>query len=145
MTRDQFLALAGQLYDAQTGGGGTGDGRAPKYDTAIHVGQGKVVYASECSLKELNYYLKRAEKPPSDPKYLESNEKRAKALRYFVAYRQASPTEQWRGERNRTTVLATIPSDRPEQYDKDAPTQSAAPSGSGDIDDIPFMRKGTEE
>lgn len=138
MTRDEFLTLAGQLYDAQFGGGGAA--KAPKYDTALNRGQGKVSYASECSLKELLYQKGRYDKPPSDPKYAESNAKKSKALGYWISYRQASPSEQWRGERNRTTVTAAAPSDKPLLYDKDAPTHVEPPSngaGQGD-DDIPF-------
>lgn len=143
MTREQFLVLAGQLYDAQTGGGaGSGDGRAPKYDTGIPAGAGKVIYASECSLRELTYQLGRAQKPPSDPKYLESNQKRAKALSYFVAYRQSNPTEQWRGERNRVAVLAAAPLDKPVVYDRDAAPEPVPSSGASDDDDIPFARVG---
>jgi hypothetical protein len=137
MTREQFLALAGQLYDAQFGSG-SGSGKAPRFDTAIPAGAGRVVFASECSLKELQYQLGRAQKPPSDPKYKDSNDRRAKALGYFISYRQANPTEQWRGERNRVTVLAAVPSDKPQSYDRDAPPVEAPPSAPLDDDDIPF-------
>lgn len=139
MTKEQFLALAAQLYDAQAGGSaGSGDGRSPRYDTSIPAGVGKVVYASECSLRELQYQLARAQKPPSDPKWQESNDKRARALSYFVAYRQANPTEQWRGERNKTTVVAALPADKPTVYDRDATPTPAPIAGAADMDDIPF-------
>lgn len=137
MTREQVMQLAGQLYDAMQGGGSGGSGRAPKFDTVLPSGQGRVTYASECSLKELQYQLQRAQKPPKDEKYRESNEKRAKRLGYWVSYRQSNPTEQWRGERNRVVVLAATPSDRPESYERDAPPEPA-PSAPIDDDDIPF-------
>lgn len=139
MTREQFIALAGQLYDAQFAG--NGGGRPPKYDTAISRAQGKVQYASECSLKELLYQKERFDKPPSDPKYLESNQKRSKQLGFWIAYRQTNPTDIWRGERNRQTVTAKPPSDRPEQYDREQTFAGnpapASEAGAGD-DDIPF-------
>jgi hypothetical protein len=143
VTREQVMQLAGRIYDEMQGvGGGTGDGRAPKYDTALPAGSGLVVYASECSAKELQYQITRASKPPSDPKYAESNAKRVKSLGYWLSYRQASPSECWTGERNRRTVTAAAPSDRPEKYPRDAQTGSAPAATpdtfSGDESDIPF-------
>lgn len=140
MNKEAFLQLAGRLYDEMQGGAGTGDGRAPKYDQSLPAGAGKVVYASECSLKELQYQKQRADKPPSDPKWAESNAKRSKALGYWLAYRSASPDAIWTGERNRQTVTALPPSDRPTSYDRNAPAApetQAAPS-SFDDSDIPF-------
>ena len=139
MTKEQFLSLAAQLYDAQFGSGSGSGGRAPRFDTALPAGAGRVVWASECSLRELQYQLARAQKPPSDPKYKEANERRAKALGYFISYRQTSPLEQWRGERNRVTVLAAVPSDKPETYDRDAkPEPAPSAAGATDDSDIPF-------
>lgn len=148
MTKDAFLQLAGQLFDAMSGGGGTGDGRAPKWDTALPAGQGVVIYASECSLKELTYQQNKANKPPSDPKWAEANQKRAKALGYWISYRQAKPTECWTGDRNRRTVTAAPPSDRPEKHQREAmpsrleesfaDTGSLEPGYTSHADDIPF-------
>lgn len=135
MTRDEFLAAAGQLYDAMHAG--TGGGKPPKFDTPLPRGNNKVSWASECSVKELRYWKERFDKPPSDPKYVESNQKRSRAIGLWLSYRQSNPTEQWRGERNRQTVTAAAPSDRPEQYDKDA-APAPAPPASGDDSDIPF-------
>lgn len=145
MTREQFLALAGQLYDAQNGGGGgTGDGRAPQWDTQLPAGPGEVIYASECSAKELQYQISKANKPPKDPKWLEANQKRARALGYWLAYRQGNPSVCWSGSRNRVSVTAAAPSDRPAKYQKPAYSNDAAPEpepvggGSFDDSDIPF-------
>lgn len=144
MTRDQFLQLAGQLYDAQSGGGGSGSAKAPKYDTSLPAGSGQVIYASECSLKELQYQLGRAQKPPKDPKWQEANDKRAKALGYWISYRQSSPLECWTGERNRRTVTAPAPLDKPKTHDREAtsrepePQEPPAQPGADDMDDIPF-------
>lgn len=148
MTREQVMQLAGRIYDEmQGGGGGTGDGRAPKYDTALPAGSGLVVYASECSLKELQYQKSRADKPPSDPKYADSNAKRSKALGYFIAYRQSAPGECWTGLRNSEVVTAAPPSDRPDKVQRVTSRRSgedpdyapgAAQSSPADDDDIPF-------
>jgi hypothetical protein len=117
VTRDQFLSLAGQLFDAQNGGGSPrGNGTAPKFDTALPAGSGEVVYASECSLKELRYQLSRADKPPKEPKYAEANKKRSRALGYWVTYRESNPDDRWTGERNREQVTAALPDDRPAKH-----------------------------
>lgn len=126
ISREQFMAAAGVFYDmiANGGGapsaGGTGDGRSPKFDTAIHRKGGMIQWASECSLKELSYWREQAGRPPSDPKYAEKNAKQAKSLDYWIAYRRAEPNATWTGERNRATVTAKPPSDKPAQYQKDA-------------------------
>lgn len=145
MTREQFLVLAGQLWDAQQRGAsqpsGTGDGRSPKWDTALPAGTGMVTYASECSLKELLYQKKRADEPPSKVEYAEANLKRSKSLGYWVAYRQANPSERWQGERNKALVVALAPLDKPAKYPRNAPAAAApaVPTPSFDEDnDIPF-------
>jgi hypothetical protein len=140
---EQLLAIYERLEQRAVTPPGSGSGKAPKFDTVINRGQGKVQFASECSLKELLYWKAQSDKPPKDPKYTESNQKRSRALGYWISYRQASPDEQWRGERNRTTITAAAPSDKPLLYDKDAPTHVEPPSngaGGGD-DDIPFARR----
>jgi hypothetical protein len=141
MTREQVMQLAGKLWDAMQGSApaGTGDGRAPKWDTLLPAGAGQIVWASECSAKELQYQIAKASKP-GDPKWAEANAKRVKALGYWLSYRQSSPTECWTGERNRKTVAAKPPSDRPEKYPREAAPveQSFASDAAADTDDIPF-------
>lgn len=156
ITRDQFVAAmtaaAGAFYDVLAGGGasksggGTGDGRPPKYDTSIARRGGLVQYASETALKDLIFWRERAEEPPRDPKYAASNAKQAKALGYWISYRQATPDARWRGERNRVTVTAKAPSDEPELYARDDVQTDDDNGGPGDSfkdppdddDDIPF-------
>lgn len=140
MTREQFLALAGQLYDAHAGGGSTtSSGTPPRFDTALPAGQGLVIYASECSAKELRYQLGRSEKPPAPGKeqYAEQNQKRAKAIRYWLEWREANPGAVWTGERNRRTVTALPPADKPQQHAREA-RQEAPPSDAASVDDLPF-------
>jgi hypothetical protein len=155
MTRAEFLALTvpeqlATIWDlvqrgqsASPSGSSAdalGDGRAPKYDRSIARKDGMVQYASECSAKELQYWITQAKKPPKDPKYAEKNQKQATALGYFLAYRLANPTEQWNGERNKFQVTAAPPSDKPAQYPRDAAAGAAEPTEPtpGFDDDIPF-------
>lgn len=133
MTREQFLAAAAAFYDMLQSGAtsgstsnGAGNGSAPKFDTRIARKGGMVQWASECSLKELTYWRDIAAKPPSDPKYAESNAKQAKALEYWMGYRRAEPGATWTGERNRVVVTAKPPSDKPQQYPRDAAPEPAA-------------------
>ena len=122
-----------------------GDGRAPKFDTSIIRKGGMVQFASETDLAGLMFWKGRADEPPSDPKYAESNAKQSKALSYWIAYRQAEPNAVWSGERNRQPVTARPPSGKPETYPRGEP-QAVAPmepaAGQGDsfdeTDDIPF-------
>lgn len=118
------------ISGAPTGGPqGKGDGRAPKYDWSIHRKGGMVQYASETDLDGLIFWRNKSAEPPSDPKYAESNEKAVTALDYFIAYRRANPSEQWRGERNRESVVAAAPSAKPATYPKGMPTSAlGAPS-----------------
>jgi hypothetical protein len=150
MTRESFLALAGALYDAHMAGGaaqpssGTGGGNAPKYDTTISRKNGMVQYASECSVRELTYWKQNAERPPSDPKYADANAKQAKALGYWIAWREQNPSATWAGERNKVTVTAASPSDKPALYPRgeragEPKTETPPLDGGGfDDDDIPF-------
>jgi hypothetical protein len=147
MTRAQFLALAGKLYDAQAGGGApsSGGGRPPKFDTSISRKGGLVQYASETDLAGLMFWRDRALEPPRDPKYAEKNAKEAKALGYWVVYRESEPSACWTGERNRVQVTAAPPSDKPDLYERGAPAPAAfAPTPvnddgeANDDDQIPF-------
>lgn len=115
-------------------------GDAPKWDRSIPRKDGMVQWASECSAKELRYWIDQANKPPRDPKYAEANQKQAKALGYFLSWRLANPDALWTGERNKVQVTAAAPSDKPQQYPKgvvaSAPT-TPTPRFTDD-DDIPF-------
>jgi hypothetical protein len=159
LTRDQFItavsAAAGAFYDViasggrpASSGGGSGSGNAPKFDTSIARKGGMVQYASETDLEGLIFWKARAEEPPSDPKYEESNAKQAKALGYWIAYRQANPDAIWRGERNRVLITAKAPTNKPELYVRGEVQRDDAPTGGGadesyrdppdEDDDIPF-------
>lgn len=156
MKREEFVALSGtdkliaiwdllqQIQAAPAAGSSAdaiGDGRPPKYDQSITRKGGTVQYASECSAKELQFWITQKKKP-GDPQYAEKNAQQVKALGYWLAYRLAHPTEQWEGLRNKINVIAEPPSDKPKQYARTAPTgRSAAPAEptpSFDDDEIPF-------
>ncbi len=151
INRAQFIQLAGQLFDALDTGVASavsavfGDGRAPKFDTAISRKGGLVQWASETDLDGIRYWRRRADEPPSDPKYAESNAKQSKALSYWIAYRQAEPNATWSGERNRQSVTAKPPNAKPETYARDASPGTAAtatttptPTNFEEEDEIPF-------
>ena len=139
-TAEQLLAIYEVVSADKQPTAPSGNGTPPKFDTMINRGQGKVTWASECSLKELLYQKERADTPPRDPKYLESNQKQSKRLSYWVSFRQSNPTDVWSGERNRVSVTAMPPTDKPALYDKDAPPpdRSFSNDAGGGDDDIPF-------
>jgi hypothetical protein len=84
----------------------------PKYDTRCRT-KGGTVYASECDLGQLQYYFDRASRG-TDPKYAEKNAKEAKALGFFIAWREQNPMALWSGERYmQGVVTAAAPTARP--------------------------------
>lgn len=103
---------------------------APKFDTRIRV-KGGYIWASETSLESLRFWHGRA-KSGGDPKYKEKNEKDAKALSFFIIWREWFPVERWTGERNRQQVTADPPSGkstvREWEAKSDAPRATTATS-----------------
>ena len=159
MTRDEWISLPPALalrvlWDALPAGAlaileqtpAPQVPRAPKYDTEIYRKDG-VTYASEYDAEGLRYWRDRA-KQSTDPKYAESDAKKAKALDFWIEYRAYFPNAPWTGERNRQTVTADTPSPKPRihprQARRDAPRDDAPPPDFGDDatsvtgDDIPF-------
>lgn len=90
--------------------------RAPKYDTRIRR-KGGFMWAGDCDKSTLIYWLGRARQPASDAKYAEKNAKEAKALSYFLEWREWFPSERWSGERNRQQVTGDAPSSKPRVYE----------------------------
>ena len=151
ITREQFTAAAGAFYDLLASGSApprssstSGDGRAPKFDTSIARKGGRVQFASETDLAGLIFWKGRADEPPTDPKYVESNAKQSKALSYWIAYREANPDGAWTGERHRVTITARPPCAKPDTYERgevQTPAQGGGPEASytdADDGDIPF-------
>ncbi len=117
--------------------------RPPKYDTPIFRSTG-VTYASEYDAEGLRYWRDRS-REGGDPKYAEANEKRAKALGYWIEYRAFFPHAPWTGERNHQTVSAAAPSSKPREYPREqrgsaGPAKEAKPLPGLDDDnsEIPF-------
>lgn len=127
--------------------------RPPRFDSAIYRREG-VTFASEYDLDGLRYWHKRSADGESDPQYGEKNAKQAKALSYWIAYREQQPDAIWTGERNRQPTTAKAPQSKPEVYPRDArpaPSPAASSGGGGGSyadadyggdtpdDDIPFL------
>jgi hypothetical protein len=109
----------------------------PKYDTVLYRSDG-VQYASECDAGQLRYYLMRSEESAAKGgEWAEKDEKRAKALRFFLDWRLAHPGVAWSGERNRERVTAEPPSSRPKTYPRNAPQGFQEPKRAQSFDDAP--------
>lgn len=124
--------------------------RPPRFDSAIYRRDG-VMYASETDLDGLRFWHKRAaESAANGGQYAEKDEKQAKALAYWIAFREQNPSAIWTGERNREQVTARAPMAKPEVYQRTGAPRAAAPAatggggfsdadyGSDDDSDIPF-------
>lgn len=107
---------------------------APKFDTRIARKGGMVQWASETDLEGLRFWKQRADQPASDPKYAEKNAKQAKALEYWIAYREVDPMTPWMGERDRAQVAAKPPSSKPTTYPRDAAPATAPRTPAPDFD-----------
>ena len=121
---------------------------SPKYDSAIYRREG-VTYASEYDAEGLRFWQRRAaDSAAGGGQYAEQDAKQAKALGFWIAWREQNPGAVWSGERNREQVTAAAPSAKPTVYPRNGgATKPAAPSGGGysdadygadDDSDIPF-------
>ncbi len=157
MTKEEFAALPPGLalqavYDALPSLRTATAPRVPyppKFDGRMSR-KGQYCWMSEMTLEDLRYWHERNLASAAEGgQYAEKNHKTAKALGYWVEWRSAFPTEQWRGERNHRTVTANAPSRDPELYDweergveqpaKRAGFDDDAGGGFGpDDDSIPF-------
>lgn len=101
--------------------------KPPKFDQMIFR-NGGVMYASECDMEGLRFWHKRSVDGFGDPKYGESNKKRADSLSRWIAYREVFPEAVWSGERDREPVVAKAPSSKPIVYPRgNAPRRAPAP------------------
>jgi hypothetical protein len=122
--------------------------RSPKYDQAIFRKNG-ITFASEYDLEGLRFWhAQKQQGAESGGQYADKDAKSAKALSYWIAWREQNPGAVWSGERNRQQVTAKPPQAKPEVYPRDG-ARGAAPSeattqysdsdyGSDDNDDLPF-------
>lgn len=123
--------------------------RPPRFDSAIYRRDG-ITWASEYDAEGLRYWRdKNAAGAENGGEYAEKNAKAAKALGYFLEWREQNPTAIWTGERNREQVTARAPMAKPEVYPRTGAPRAAAPAATGgggfsdadygsDGDDIPF-------
>lgn len=168
MNRSEFtglpLSLAlGALWDALDSGRDPASAlhdaeapkpaRPPKYDQAIYRREG-ITWASEYDVEDLRFWRKRkSESASGGGEYAEKDAKQAKALEFWISWREQNPTAVWTGERNREQVTAAAPASKPTVYPRDArgaaPVAPSSSSGGGggyadedyggaDGDDIPF-------
>ena len=166
MTKDEWLALApsqalGILYDLDNRISSVAAPqpiRPPKFDSRIPKKGGLFCWASEMTVSDLVWWLRRYQEGAArGGEYAEKDSKNAKAISYWVAYRQAFPFDAWSGERDRMKVQAAAPSRDPAQHPwqrgetKPASTTSGggfadADYGATDEDDsIPFLTNVTSE
>jgi hypothetical protein len=157
MNREEFARLPlsqalGVLYDANVKGYSLESivapeppraAMMPKYDTRCRT-KGGTVYASECDLGQLQYYFDRASRG-TDPKYAEKNAKEAKALGFFLAWREQNPMALWSGERyQQGVVTAAAPTARPRvtewepKPEADLYSEPKRASAGYESDDLPF-------
>lgn len=132
--------------------------RPPRFDSAIYRRDG-ITWASEYDAEGLRYWRdKNAAGAENGGEYAEKNAKAAKALGYFLEWREQNPSAIWTGERNREQVTAKAPMAKPEVYPRTGAPRAAAPAATGgggfsdadygsdgDDGDIPFVRNVTNE
>jgi len=155
MTRDEFLALPAPValrvlfdcLDEDTAAALRAKEkptipRSPKYDTVVFR-SGGVVFASEMDMEGLRFWQGRSTEPGGDPKYADSNAKRADGLARFMAWRECFPDATWSGERNREAVVALPPSSKPKVHERSGGRRPPPPPDDdmppmSDDDQIPF-------
>ncbi len=144
MNRSEFCSLPasvalGLLWDNSSGIRGAMEkleppkpAMSPKYDQVIFRKDG-VMYASECDLESLRFWYERSNTSANGGgQYADKDAKRAKALSFWMVWREQNPSTVWSGERNRERVTAKPPQHKPEVYPREArgdaatsaPTQS---------------------
>lgn len=154
MTREEFVSLTlrqalGALWDALDLGRTLQEYEAPRmparprFDQRIGTGKGIFVWASECDLDRLRQAHGRARASAEKPgEWQAQNAKEAKSLGFWREWREANPSAQWHGERDRVPdTVAEPPSAIPRQYDRQAraePRQEAPARARGADDDLPF-------
>ncbi len=156
MNRSEFCSLPasvalGLLWDNSTGIraamekiGPPQPAKSPKYDSAI-MRAGGVMYASECDLESLRFWHNRSlESANGGGKWADKDAKRAKALSFWITWREQNPTAVWSGERNHEHVTAKPPQHKPEIYPRDAKPAATEPASSSYSYDDDTAGNGTE-
>ena len=132
MTREEFSSLPvgvalGILYDINAPALvrvlPPETARPPKYDQKIRR-KGGYQWASETDTEGIKFWLGRAAAGAEDPKYGDKNVKQAKALKYWLVWREQNPNAVWSGERNKQYVTAAAPLERPMIHEWEPQTTS---------------------
>lgn len=91
----------------------------PRFDFALWGSNGNT-YASECTLKQLDWHIDRAKKSvEGGGQYAERDKKRLEKLAEWRRWRGCNPTAIWVGKRgDDEAVVAAPPSDRPKVYQR---------------------------
>jgi hypothetical protein len=89
----------------------------PRFDFALY-GSGGSSYASECTLKQLDWHIERAKKSVAEGgEWAEKDAKKVGKLAEWRRWRGCNPTVIWVGKRGEDEgVVAAPPSDRPRVY-----------------------------
>lgn len=89
----------------------------PRFDLGLY-GSNGITFASECSLKQIDWHLDRALKSAEGGgQYAEKDAIKAKKLREWRIWRGCFPGSVWVGKRgDEDAVVAAPPSDRPRVY-----------------------------
>lgn len=89
----------------------------PRFDFALW-GRNGNSYASECTLKQLDWHINRAKTSvESGGQWAERDKKRIEKLTEWRRWRGCNPTVIWVGKRgDEEATVAAPPSDRPREY-----------------------------
>jgi len=132
MTRDELLALPPVLaikviYDcldeetikAITAKEPIKAPQQPRFDFALYSSGGNS-FASECTLKQLDWHIDRAKKSVAEGgQWAEKDAKKLEKLTEWRRWRGCNPTVIWVGKRgDEESVVAAPPSDRPRVYQR---------------------------
>jgi hypothetical protein len=112
----------------------------PRFDFALYSNGGNT-YASECTLKQLDWYIERCNKSIAEGgQYVEQNKKQLEKLSEWRRWRGCNPTVIWCGKRGDDEgVVAAPPSDRPRVYPRTGGNGGQAPPAQNqDVDTDKF-------
>jgi hypothetical protein len=107
----------------------------PRFDFALFASNGST-YASECTLKQLDWYIDRAKKSVAEnSKYAEQDKKKLEKLAEWRKWRGCNPSVIWVGKRGDDEgVVAAPPSDRPRVYPRTGGGGGQAPPAQNEED-----------
>ena len=109
--------------------------QSPRFDFALY-GNGGVSFASECTLKQLDWHIDRAKKSVADGgKWAEKDAKRLEKLAEWRKWRGCNPGLIWVGKRgDAEATVAAPPSDRPRVYQSSGNGSQTQNQQSDDVD-----------